>query len=269
MKHAFVKTAFVSACLTAGISVAKQTEREEVQKLISRAHPLTTELPLVRLGANGDGGYLVPDDLEGIAACFSPGVDNRATFEASVIERGIPCFMADASVESAPINGPMAHFTRKFLGVINDAQTITLDDWIGSHHPGTDDLLLQIDIEGAEWPVLLNVTSATLSRFRIIVIEFHELERLFDKHAFPIIKATFDRLLETFYVLHSHPNNYGRSVRCGSMIIPRVLEMTMIRKDRVKVTGFARPFPHPLDATNDVSNPDMILPPTWFHQGLE
>jgi hypothetical protein len=268
MKHAFVKTAFVSACLTAGISVAKQTDREEVQKLISRVHPLTTEHPLIRLGDNGDGGYLVPDDLEGIAACFSPGVDNRASFETSMIERGIPCFMADASVESAPINGPMAHFTKKFLGVTNDAQTVTLDDWISAHHPGDDDLLLQIDIEGAEWPVLLNVSSKTLSRFRIIVIEFHELERLMDKHAFQIIKATFDRLLEKFYVVHSHPNNFGRSVRCGSMIIPRVMEMTMIRKDRVRSTGFAQTFPHPLDATNDITNPDLILPPAWFHQGL-
>jgi hypothetical protein len=268
MKHPFLKTAFVSACLTAGISVAKQTDREEVQKLISRVHPLTTEHPLIRLGDNGDGGYLVPNDLEGIAACFSPGVDNRASFETSMIERGIPCFMADASVESPPINGPMAHFTKKFLGVTNDAQTVTLDDWINAYHPGDDDLLLQIDIEGAEWPVLLNVSSATLSRFRIIVIEFHELERLLDKHAFPIIKAAFDRLLERFYVVHNHPNNFGRSVRCGSMIIPRVLEMTFIRKDRVKSTGFARTFPHPLDVTNDTENPDLILPPAWYHQGL-
>ena len=32
---------------------------------------------LVRLGGNNDGGYLLPNDLEGITACFSPGVDNK------------------------------------------------------------------------------------------------------------------------------------------------------------------------------------------------
>jgi hypothetical protein len=267
MKYAFIKTAFASACLTAGISVAKQTERSEVERLVRRVHPLTTDRPLIRLGANADGGYLVPDDLEGIAACFSPGVDNRATFETSLIERGIPCFMADASVENAPINGSMAHFTRKFLGAIDDANTITLDEWVNAHRPGSNDLLLQIDIEGAEWPVMLNVSPATLARFRIIVIEFHELGRLIDKHAFPIIKATFDRLLDKFYVVHSHPNNFGRSVRCGGMIVPLVMEMTFIRKDRVKIQGFARTFPNPLDVTNDIENPDLTLPPSWFHQG--
>jgi hypothetical protein len=53
--------------------------------------------------------------------------------------------------------------------------------------PSSDDLILQMDIEGAEWHVLLNVSRDTLRRFRIIVIELHDLERLMDKHAFVII----------------------------------------------------------------------------------
>jgi hypothetical protein len=44
-----------------------------------------TDVPLIRLGADGDGGYLVPDDLEDVAACFSPGVDDRASFESAMI----------------------------------------------------------------------------------------------------------------------------------------------------------------------------------------
>lgn len=64
----------------------------------------------------GDGGYLIPDDLEGISACFSPGVDDRATFETSLIARGIPCFLADASVDKAPIDGDMIHFTKVSWG---------------------------------------------------------------------------------------------------------------------------------------------------------
>jgi hypothetical protein len=261
-----LKYAFTTACLNIGISVAKQTDYASVQDLITQLHPLSTEHPLIRLGGPGDGGYLLPDDLAGIAACFSPGVDDRATFEANLIERGIPCFLADASVDDAPIKGDMVHFTKKFLGVTNSDTTITLDNWIYSNKPGNDDLILQMDIDGAEWPVLLNVSIKTLCRFRIIVVEFHDLERLMDKHAFVIIKSTFERLLENFFVVHNHPNNFGRSVRYRSLVIPRVLEMTFIRKDRVISTEFAQKFPHPLDAKNDVKRPDLPLPLQWIHQ---
>jgi hypothetical protein len=123
-----------------------------------------------------------------------------------------------------------------------------------------------IPIEGAEWTVLLNVSRDTLRRFRIMVIEMHDLERLMDKHTFFIIRSTFERLLEDFYIVHNHPNNYGRSVRCGSFVIPRVLEMTLIRKDRVTSTEFAQMFPHPLDEKNDINGPDVPLPPQWFRQ---
>jgi hypothetical protein len=259
-----MKYAFVTACLSAGISVAMQTSSKAVRDLVRQLHPLATEHPLIRIGAGGDGGYLVPDDLDGVVACFSPGVDNRASFETSLIERGIQCFLADASVECAPITSDMVHFTKKFLGVINNDRTMTLDAWVHAYMPGTDDLILQVDIEGAEWHVLLNVSRDTLRRFRIIVIELHDLERLMDKHAFVIIKSTFERLLEDFYIVHNHPNNYGRSVRCRSLVIPRVQEMTLLRKDRVKSTKFARIFPHPLDEKNDANSPDVPLPRQWF-----
>ena len=261
-----MKHAFVTACLNVGISVAMQTDKAAVLELVARLHPLVTDHPLIRLGCSGDGGYLVPDDLEGVAACFSPGVDNRATFETSVIERGIPCYLADASVDRAPIKGDLVHFSKNFLGVTNNETTITLDEWVNANKPGNDDLILQMDIEGAEWPVLLNVSRDTLRRFRIVVIELHDLERLMDKHAFIIIKSTLDRLLQDFYIVHNHPNNYGRTVRCHSLVIPRVLEMTLIRKDRVRSTEFAHTFPHPLDAKNDINAPDIPLPAPWFHQ---
>jgi Methyltransferase FkbM domain len=261
-----MKHAIVTACLNVGISVALKADQKSVQALVSRLHPLLTEHPLIRLGCDGDGGYLVPDDLDGIAACFSPGVDNRATFETSLIERGIPCYLTDGSVDNAPIEGNMVHFAKKFLGVTSNDTTITLDDWVSANEPGGNDLVLQMDIEGAEWPVLLNVSRNTLLRFRIIVVELHDLERLMDKHAFLIIKATFERLLQDFHIVHNHPNNYGQTVRCGSLVIPRVLEMTFIRKDRVRSTEFTLKYPHPLDARNDVNQPDVSLPPQWFHQ---
>jgi hypothetical protein len=258
-----MKHGFVTACLNAGISVAKQPDMPAILDLIEQLHPVDTEHPLIRLGSDEDGGYLVPDDLDGVVACFSPGVSAWAPFEADLIARGVPCFMADASVDQAPLEGEGAHFTKRFLGVINDPTTIRLDDWVTACAPAAGDLILQMDIEGAEWPVLLNVSDEILRRFRIIVIELHNLERIMDKHALPIMQAVFARLCKDFYVVHNHPNNSGRSVRKGGLVIPRVLEMTLLRKDRAAAVEFATTFPHPLDRANAPHQRDLTLPVAW------
>jgi hypothetical protein len=259
-----LRHAIVSLGLRAGISVSKQAERDSVRRLIAGLHPVVTDVPLVRLGADGDGGYLVPDDLDGVTACFSPGVDDRATFESAVVERRIPCFLADRSVAGPPFENDLITFERKFLGAIDDDDTLTLDSWVGENAPGVSDLLLQMDIEGSEWIALLNCSPSTLRRFRMIVMEAHDLERLMDKHAFAIIDAVFSRLLQDFLLVHNHPNNFGRSVHVGDVVIPRVLEMTWLRKDRATVIDWARQFPHPLDVANDPRSPDVVLPRTWF-----
>ena len=105
---------------------------------------------------------------------------------------------ADASVDSARSKVIWVRFSKKFIGVIGNETTITLDDWVAINAPGADDLILQMDIEGTEWSVLLNVSRATLLRFRILVIEFHDLERLMDKHAFTIIAIHLSDFSRTF-----------------------------------------------------------------------
>jgi hypothetical protein len=259
---------FVTLCLNAGISVAKLANIESVKALIKALHPVVTDKPLIRLGGDGDGAYLVPDDFDGIIACFSPGVDDRAPFETALIAAGIPCYLADASVAKAPVVHPDVHFLPKFLGAVDDELTLTLDSWVADSVPPQGDLLLQMDIEGAEWIVLLNTPADVLRRFRIIIMEVHDLERLLDKHAFPIIEAAFKRLMKEFVLVHNHPNNYGEQVRIGGLTIPRVQEMTWLRKDRAAVLGYATQFPHSLDVINDPNSADVVLPPEW-HGGPE
>src|SRR6185312_7257908 len=161
LKHTAVSTAFKF-----GISIAKMTPNDEVRAFLRRLYPVSTGHELVRLGCAGDGGYLVPDDIEGIVACFSPGVDDRATFEEALVARGIRCHLADASVERSPLADARCTFLKKNVGVVNNDDCITLNRWIAEMEPGDDDLLLQMDIEGNEWPVLLNLSDDNLARFR-------------------------------------------------------------------------------------------------------
>jgi hypothetical protein len=249
-----------------GYSVTKSPTDNRVAELVERLHPRTTDRPLIRIGGNGDGGYLVPDDLDGIDACFSPGVDVTASFESEMVRRGVPCFLADASVPHAPIDGPLVDFEKKFIGVVDDGDFITIESWVEQKLPGRSrDLLLQMDIEGAEWPVLLNMPLKTLLSFRILVLELHHLNRVFDSFGFEIIKSCLDRLLASFYIVHLHPNNVSPMFSNGAVTLPHALEATMIRKDRATVTGYATSFPHPLDVDNVARRRHVVLPSGLHH----
>ena len=75
---------------------------------------------LIRLGGRGDGAYLIPDDLENIQACFSPGVCNSKFFEDDLTNFfNIKCHLCDFSTDlnklSTPIIKEKQTFEKKWL----------------------------------------------------------------------------------------------------------------------------------------------------------
>ena len=260
-----MKSLVKAQLLQRGFRVSTTTKPEQLDRFFALMKPVTTNHALVRVGGAGDGGYLVPDDLDGIAACFSPGVAETAAFEENLAARGIRCFLADYSVERPPVLNALFDFQKKFLGPHNDSIFMTLESWVRqSGVPDPADLVLQMDIEGAEYGVLLETPDELLKRFRVMVFEFHELDALCDRHGFQVIYLTFVKLLKHFDIVHIHPNNYSPPVRYGRYEIPPLLEMTLLRKDRIDRREPTRSFPHPLDATNVPEKEDFALPRCWF-----
>src|SRR5262245_55497579 len=163
----------------------KTMDVDAVRDLISALHPLTCNRELIRLGPNGDGGYLVPNDLEGIEACFSPGVGDVAGFELDCAKRGLNVFLADGSVESPPTTHERFTFCKKYIGATTESDFLSLEDWVARSTGGSHgDLILQMDIEGHEYETLLAAPRSLLKRFRIMVVEFHGLENLFSEPIF-------------------------------------------------------------------------------------
>lgn len=261
-----IKAAVVNLMSMAGLFPVDQTGADQVSRLIKQLHPLKTDKKLIRLGPAGDGGYLVPDDLEGIAACFSPGVNRISGFEEDCAERGIRAFLADASVEQPPAMHELFHFTKKFLGATTRDDYVRLDDWVEESLPGnTSDLMLQMDIEGFEYEVLLSSSSSLIRRFRVIVIEFHQLDQLWNRPFFTLVDSVFNKLLETHACVHIHPNNCRSPLIKDGLVIPPMMEFTFLRKDRIEESSFQYEFPHPLDADN-TANPSLVLPECWYGQ---
>jgi len=248
------------------VFVTLLTDKDKLLSLIRNLFPVKVEgKELVRIGNNRDGGYLIPDDFEGIEACFSLGVGYMSKFEKDCANRGMKVFMADKTVEQSAETDRLFHFTKKNVGVTTSDDMMTIDDWVSSSLPNTQsDLLLQIDIEGAEYEVILGMSDSLMKRCRIIVVEFHGLENLLSQPFFQIASRAFDKILQSHACVHIHPNNYCETVVKKGLVIPGVLEFTFLQTDRIETPSFAGVFPHPLDADSATDRPTLILPKCWY-----
>ncbi|MEA3640879.1 MAG: FkbM family methyltransferase [Lamprobacter sp.] len=257
-----------------------QTTADGVAGKIEVLRPKPSPKPLIRIGGNGDGAYLLPDDLEGISACFSPGVNNRKDFEDELCEHyAIACHLCDYSSSVDKLKTPLKTgqtFKRKWLAPESHINNISLADWVEELAPQADaDLILQMDIEGAEYNNLINTAESTLRRFRIIVIELHELQVCqqpedFNKTLGPVLQL----LDQHFICVHARANNC-----CGEFILhdsplnlPNVIELTFLRRDRwqgIDEKALQPPLlPHPLDiAANVPTKQPLFLNEHWFESG--
>ncbi len=250
-----------------GIFVDPMSPISRLESLAQKLHPHVSKFPLVRMGSNADGGYLIPDDLTNIKACFSPGVDTFATFESDLLKCGIGSHLADYSVDKSPDGLQALSFTKKFIGANSYDHFVSLEDWVDEFEPksSSNSLLLQMDIEGAEYETLLSCPTKTLSKFRIMVIEFHAIESWGHSDFLNIVEATFNKILDTHFIVHSHPNNAMGLVDMNGLIAPRIFELTFLSRKRASPGALAI-TPHPLDFPNVSNMPNLNWDQCWAHR---
>lgn len=249
-----------------GYNVSRCTSNDMVRETVSYLRPQVDPLRLVRLGAEGDGGYLVPDDLKGIEACFSPGVNDQVAFEVDLMALGIPSHLCDASIERVPATLSGFTFEKKFLGLCEEGNFTTLCAWFARYASVDDahDYMLQMDIEGAEYDVLNSTPRDVLRKFRIIVIELHHFARVFDPLVCQQIHTLLSRLARDFVVAHIHGNNHGDPVSNGTFEVPRSLEVSLLRRDRPWTESVSPSLPHQLDRPCVSHRPEVVLDRTTF-----
>lgn len=118
---------------------------------------------------------------------------------------------------------------------------------------GSDHLFLKIDIEGAEYRILKQIAHAK-ARILGFVIEFHDVDIL-SEH----ISRFIERIKEHFTVVHIHANNCGGiDEKCD----PLVVEMTWMRNDQMGADeeAFIETYPiEGLDQANTAEFPDIAL----------
>lgn len=259
-----IKTLINEWLIKNGRFFGQSSTQADLDSFLKKTKPLLTNYELIRAGDDSDGGYLIPNDLDDVDFCFSPGVSAEASFENFLTQRNIPCFLADYSVEAPPFENKLFDFEKKYLGSVDSEIFTTLDSWVNRKAPKLKNGILQMDIEGHEYSIILSTTTETLKKFKIIVIEFHDLDYLFDKLGFNLINLCFEKLLKDFEIVHIHPNNCLLPINFDQYSIPPLMEFTFLRKDRVREKIVATNFPHPLDRLNVSNKSDVPLPVCWY-----
>lgn len=250
------------------IWIKKIHHQQGLIDFLSRFRKHYVSCDLIRVGGEGDGGYLQPKILESIKYCFSPGVSSTANFEKELSDNyGIKSFMADASVSQPPLIDSNFNFIPKFLASYSSKEFITLSDWLNSTI-GSDEgaKILQMDIEGAEYDVLTFEDSDILSGFSIMTIEFHGLHAMFNKDFLHMISGIFEKIYKHFSICHVHPNNNCSVASLYDVEIPDVIEITFVRNDFLPLilNNSNVHLPHQLDRKNLKKNADIVMSKIWW-----
>ena len=91
--------------------------------------PSSLDIENIRLGGDNDGGYVVPNDFQGIKYCFSPGVGSISKFENDLTKKKIKCFLADYSVNPKFENN-LIDFDKKFIGASSYENYLKMANYI-------------------------------------------------------------------------------------------------------------------------------------------
>ena len=234
-----------------------QTDVLSVIKLI---RPFKCNFQKIRIGSLGDGGYVLPNDLEGIKNVLSIGVGEEVSFDIAFAEKNISVYQYDPTVESAPSSHSNCFFN-KISWAPNDGEgKRTLETMLTHHNLGkTNDNILKFDTEGAEWDCIPSISNDILKFFRIIVCELHGLTSISNPEMLQKIRDTLLMLTRNHTVTHLHANNCCGISLIEGVPIPAVIELTLLRKDRSEFFLSEDDIPGALDYPNMPDRPDLVL----------
>jgi hypothetical protein len=97
-----------------------------------------------------------------------------------------------------------------------------------------------------------------------VIIEFHFLEKLYNRLSYNIFFSSVEKILKSFQIAHIHPNNcQGYFNVCGQKL-PTAIEVTFLRNDLCKNNNNVQKLPHNLDQRNIKTLSDVYLSKNWY-----
>ena len=179
----------------------------------------------VRYGTIKDGGYIIIDGYE-YDCLLSAGVGDDTSFEQEFIKHNpdLPCYIFDGTKNAVADIPEGMSFIQKNIG----------DTYMIEQLKQFDNIFVKMDIEGAEWDWLLNI-SEYLPHIKQFTFEAHGV--LGGYKTSPHVYKCLNLLNKTHYLVHAHQNCHSGYVNVWNNEYSRIFELTYIRKD-CEVDGF-------------------------------
>lgn len=217
----------------------------------------------IRIGNPYDGGYVVPATALECDAVLSIGVGHDVSFDLVLANQGARILQFDHTVDGVPVSHSNFMFEKKGWGVRTEGEFLCFDDILARLQLlSPKRAMLKFDIEGAEYELFETIKPEQLAFFDVIACEVHDFDKLADPVFFDLVRKTFEKLTFHHTPVHLHANNYQSFVLVEGVPIPKVLEVSFLRKDLDSFSGLSTdPIPGPLDRPNHPYLPDLCMNP--------
>jgi hypothetical protein len=223
-----------------------------------------TNCDLERFGEAHDGGYLMCANLlRDVRSAYSYGIAGYDKWGCDIsTDLKIPVHQYDCFDTSRPAcPGGTTFFHPECVGDAAKTEQGHLFNTLSNHVAGNGDtskqIVLKIDVEGAEWDTLLSAPDDMMERIDQMAVEFHWMQDgstgwLHDEKYVSVVR----RLKEFFEIAHVHFNN--ASCIKGLEPFPTWAYEVLLVSKRLAVVDRSRSVAglHRLDAPNNPSFPD-------------
>jgi hypothetical protein len=184
---------------------------------------------LKRFGSENDGGYLLFNEIGLNTDLLSFGIGDNLDFEDGIAPQVNRILAFDGSIDKLPKFVLGLEFRNKYVGVRTSNSTVAISEIIPEMK--SERLILKIDIEGAEWKVIGQLSDAHLERFDQIVGEFHGLSSMQRNEELVEKIHVLERLHSKFTLINSHPNNWSPYRVIKGVPMPDAVELTFLRNE--------------------------------------
>jgi hypothetical protein len=240
--------------------VGTDVEQAAIIDLLSYLMPRrSVKFRKIRLGCNGDGGYVLLDDFTDVSAALSFGIAHECSWDTAIAQHGIDVYQYDHTVDGPPTANARFRFFKKEIAAVSSDQTESLGSALAKLPSTADRVILKMDVEGAEWDIFDAATSEQLAHFAQIVGEFHDFANAADAAWRRKARRVLAKLRSVFDVVHVHGNNLGSFNIVANVPIPSLFELTLVNRAIYECDETDEIFPTALDRPNWDGRPDIFL----------
>ena len=200
-----------------------------------------SNVKLVRIGPDNDGGYFIPGVFCQDINWITIGLGFNFLFENELANKNCRVFTFDHTIPGRPKKlNPIVEYLPKGWGSLseslNNSNLITLDNMLemSDFNLGPNDSWgLKFDIEGNEWSCLDQISKLP-NKPSVIACELHGLTWGSKRYYEADTNSKLSDLLLNYSICFANGNNYSPYFMTSKYGIYEIIELTLIRKDLIQ-----------------------------------